>query len=239
MADHGNCQIILNLTFCDQVAYSVPSNPTTFADASLLAAFYDTGAQTAYANFEKAMAQISCDAPSTQRYSLVRDCDDCAAAYKSWLCSVSIPRCEDFNSNQTWLQPRNLLQPFPNGDVLDAGQLAAWPNTSATRNSRNPAIDEVVRPGPYKEVLPCEDLCYNLTQSCPSAMGFGCPRPGMVGFDGSYGVRGVQDENGEVKCNYPGAAHLFSDAPRIRTMPGWLVMGVSIFGVMVAVSGLF
>lgn len=68
-------------------------------------------------------------------------------------------------------------------------------------------------PGPYKEVLPCEDLCYNLTQSCPSALGFTCPRPGMTGFEQSYGLRGAQDENGEIYCNYPGSAHYISSAP--------------------------
>lgn len=232
--DHGNCQIVLNLTFCDQVAYSVPSNPNTFANSTVLATFYDTQAQSAYSDFEKALAQISCEAPSTQLYSLVRTCADCAAAYKSWLCSVTIPRCEDFGTTGSWLQPRNLAQPFPNGDVLDPAALAPFPNTSATMTSRNPAIDTVVRPGPYKEVLPCEDLCYNLTQSCPSALGFGCPRPGMVGFDSSYGRRGKQDENGEVYCNYPGAAHVFSGAGRVGV--GWVLGLVAAGAVLV---GLF
>jgi calcium channel MID1 len=229
--DHGNCQIILNLPFCDQVAYSVPSNPNSFANSTLLATFYDSQAQSAYANFERALAQISCEAPATQRYSLVRTCDDCAAAYKSWLCSVAIPRCEDFNTAGAWLQPRNLQQPFPNGDSLDAATLAGFPNTSATMSSRNPSIDEVVKPGPYKEVLPCEDLCYNLTQSCPSALGFNCPRPGMLGFNTSYGIRGQQDENGEVYCNYPGAAHVFSGSGRIGV--GWPVGALAFVAVLV------
>ncbi|KAJ9142542.1 Stretch-activated Ca-permeable channel [Coniochaeta hoffmannii] len=236
-SDHGNCQIILNLPFCDQVAYSVPSNPNSFANATLLATFYDNLAQSAYSNFQKALAQISCEAPATQRYSLVRTCDDCAAAYKSWLCSVTIPRCEDFSTTDAWLQPRNLRQAFPNGETLDAATLAGFGNTSAVTSSRNPAIDEVVRPGPYKEVLPCEDLCYNLTQSCPSALGFNCPRPGMVGFNTSYGIRGKQDENGEVYCNYPGAAHVFSGAGRIGDGAVGLALGV--VGLLGVLLGLF
>ncbi len=211
----------------------MPSNTETFANPALLATFYDDLAQSAYANFEKALAQISCEAPSTQLYSLVRTCSDCAAAYKSWLCYVTIPRCEDFNTDGAWLQPRNLQQPFPSGDVLDAATLARFPNTSATMTSRNPMIDSVVKPGPYKEVLPCEDLCYNLTQSCPSALGFNCPRPGMVGFDTSYGRRGKQDENGEVYCNYPGAAHVFSGAGRIGGMMSWVVGAVAFVGALV------
>ncbi|KAB5563277.1 stretch-activated Ca2+-permeable channel component-domain-containing protein [Coniochaeta sp. 2T2.1] len=228
-SDHGNCQIVLNLTFCDQVAYSVPSNPFTFSsNATRLAQFYDSQASSAYADFLKALAQISCEAPSTQLYSLVRTCDDCAAAYKSWLCSVVIPRCEDFSTTSPWLQPRNLGQDFPDGEKLDAATLASFPNNSATMQSRNKLIDDVVQPGPYKEVLPCEDLCYNLTQSCPAQLGFNCPRPGMVGFNTSYGQRGRQDENGEVYCNYPGAAHLFSAAPRAE-------YGTWLFGAVVTV----
>jgi calcium channel MID1 len=166
----------------------------------------------------------------------VRTCADCAAAYKSWLCSVTIPRCEDFNTEAAWLQPRNLAQPFPDGEVLDAATLGGFPNTSATRGSRNPLIDEVVRPGPYKEVLPCEDLCYNLTQSCPAQMGFGCPTPGMVGFETSYGRRGRQDENGEVYCNYPGAAHLFSAAGRKGADPR-VVLGIGMLWMLGVVFG--
>jgi calcium channel MID1 len=166
----------------------------------------------------------------------VRTCDDCAAAYKSWLCSVTVPRCEDFSTTDAWLQPRNLAQAFPDGEVLDVAALRGFENSSATMRSRVPLIDEVVRPGPYKEVLPCEDLCYNLTQSCPSALGFECPRPGMVGFNTSYGRRGKQDENGEVYCNYPGAAHVFSAAGRLRPgVVGLTVMVAGLVGLYVAI----
>lgn len=211
----------------------MPSNPNTFPNSTVLATFYDTYAQAAYSNFEKALAQIPCEAPATQRYSLVRTCDDCAAAYKSWLCYVTIPRCEDINSTASWLQPRNLAQPFPNGDVLPAAVLATYPNNTAFMTSRNPAIDAVVQPGPYKEVLPCQDLCYNLTQSCHSALGFTCPRPGMLGFNTSYGVLGNQDEDGEVYCNFPGAAHVFSGAGGLR-----VGLALAVSGLAVALVGL-
>jgi calcium channel MID1 len=214
----------VNLPFCDQVAYSVPGNTKNFANSTFLAHFYDNYAATMYANFEKALAQIACEAPSTQRYSLVRNCSDCAAAYKSWLCSVTIPRCEDFSASGDWLQPRNLLQPFPNGETLDNSTISSFPNNSAWHQSRNPMIDTVVKPGPYKEVLPCEDLCYNLTQSCPSALGFTCARPGMNGFAQSYGIRGAQDANGELYCNYPGSAHYISPAPGRSGVLEWPVL---------------
>ena len=47
-------------------------------------------------------------------------------------------------------------------------------------------IDADIRPGPYKELLPCEDICYNLTRSCPAALQFACPLEGH-GLNYSYG----------------------------------------------------
>ncbi|KAK3326251.1 stretch-activated Ca2+-permeable channel component-domain-containing protein [Apodospora peruviana] len=213
-SDNGNCAIILNLTFCDQVAYSVPSNPENFGDATKLAEFYDKYAASVYSNFEKALAQVPCEAPMTQRYSLVRNCSDCSAAYKEWLCTVTIPRCEDFSNPAPYLHARALSQPFPNGTMLDRATLDQFPTTSAFNSSRNPLIDEFVKPGPYKEVLPCDDVCYNLVQSCPSSLEFNCPRPGGPGFESSYSVRKDGEQNGELTCNYMGSAHVFSGSTR-------------------------
>ncbi|KAJ4420425.1 hypothetical protein N0V85_000594 [Neurospora sp. IMI 360204] len=217
--DHGNCNIILNLTFCDQVAYSVPSN-SEFGNASVLAKFYDDYAAEAYGYFEKALAQIPCEAPVTQRYSLTRNCSDCEAAYKDWLCSVTIPRCEDFSNDASYLHPRAMSQPFPNGEMLDNATMSLYAEKygdgktlgKAFMQSRSSRIDEFIKPGPYKEVLPCDYLCYRLVQSCPSSMGFGCPLPGQNGFNSSYYIK--NETNGEVVCNYPGSAHIFSGSSR-------------------------
>ncbi|KAL1879077.1 hypothetical protein VTK73DRAFT_7403 [Phialemonium thermophilum] len=231
-SDHGNCQIILNLPFCDQVAYSVPANPTKFANATLLAQFYDSYASSMFDNFKKVLQQIPCEVPASQRYSLARNCTDCEAAYKTWLCSVTIPRCEDFSSTGAFLQPRNIKQPFPNGEVLDAEIVASFPDEKAYTSSRNPRIDEVVQPGPYKEVLPCDDLCYNLVQSCHPAMQFSCPLPGKLGFNTSYGRRTEEDDDGQVTCNYPGSAHVFSGVGRARI--SWVLWFMGTFGAVAA-----
>jgi len=101
-------------------------------------------------------------------------------------------------------------QPFPNGTFLPENQIL-FANTSMPLNSsRNPNIDMFVLPGPYKEVLPCDDLCHNLVQSCPASMGFSCPRPGRLGSNTSYGRMPdprIPDQNGQITCNFPGAAH--------------------------------
>lgn len=66
-------------------------------------------------------------------------------------------------------------------------------------------------PGPYKEVLPCNDLCYSLMQSCPSVFGFGCPFPGR-GLEVDYGTR---SSTGQVTCSYLGAFYYFNAAGRV------------------------
>ncbi|OBT58358.1 hypothetical protein VE04_01336 [Pseudogymnoascus sp. 24MN13] len=180
---------------------SCPGNPTTFPTLTSLAEFYDNAAASAYSNFAKALQQIPCEIPNTGQYSLVRNCDHCAAAYKAWLCSDTIAPCQDYSRSDPWLQPRNVVQPFPNSSMLqDSNFLAASQEILYLNSSRNPAIDEIVKPGPYKEILPCLDMCYNLVQSCPAAMGFECPGPGNGGFASSYGRRpnGSSSEDGQI-----------------------------------------
>lgn len=190
----------------------MPSNPTNFASVAALSAFYDNYAQAMWSNFEKVLQQVQCETSSTEMYSLARNCTDCAAAYRAWLCSVTIPRCEDFSTDLNYLQPRALSQSFPNGTSLPPDVLSQFPNTTAYNSSRNPLIDEFVQPGPYKEIMPCDDLCYSLVQSCPAEIGFACPLPGQYGFNTSYGRRTAADDDGAITCNYPGSAHFFSGA---------------------------
>ena len=101
-------------------------------------------------------------------------------------------------------------QPFPNGTFLSQ-DLIQYANLTVPLNaSRNPNIDTFVQPGPYKEVLPCDDLCNTLVQSCPAAMAFYCPRPGRIGYNSSYGQMpnpNIAEQVGQITCNYPGAAY--------------------------------
>lgn len=208
----------------------MPSNPNNL-NSTELAKLYDNHAAAVYANFAKSLAQIACEAPSSQRYSLARNCSHCEAAYKDWLCTVTIPRCEDFSNPDPFLQPRAVGQPFPDGSTLDAEALARAnvSNIKKFNSSRNPLIDEVVKPGPYKELLPCDDLCYKLVQNCPAAMGFGCPLPGGVGFDGNYVHH---DEAAGLTCNFPGSAHFASGGGRRAV--GWgMMVGVVVLGLVV------
>ena len=195
------CHIVTELDFCNEIQYAVPGNIAQFKDAEL-GQTYDDYVKKMYENFEKALMQIPCEAPATQRYSLTKTCDDCRAAYKRWLCTVAMPRCEDYLSNNTHTILRNIGQAFPNGTSLSDELKNEFGSEPASKSSRNKFIDETIQPGPYKEILPCDDLCYEVVQSCPAQLEFACPLPGMHGFDGSYGRRNPDFPG--VACNYPG-----------------------------------
>ena len=202
-----------DLDFCDEIQYAVPGNDKNFNNTELAKA-YDDHAKQIYANFEKVMMQIPCEADSTSRYSLIRDCDDCKEAYKRWLCTVSIPRCEDFTSTNSFALLRNANQSYPNGTKLSDQEMVKLFDMPYHQTSRNSFIDKTIQPGPYKEVLPCEDLCYDVVQSCPAVIGFNCPIPGMQGFNTSYGRR--DNDGSTVSCNYPGEARTPMNAGVIR-----------------------
>ena len=198
-----------------------------------LARLYDDAAAAIYQNFTYSLQQIACNTTSTAQYSLVRNCDDCARDYKNWLCAVTIPRCADFSSQDPFLQPRNLGQPsLDNTDSSNTGddfsakpesdndtdedenkEIKGYEDTRPpsrrlyANSSRNPLIDELIQPGPYKEVLPCDDLCYSIVQSCPAALGFKCPLPGR-GLERSYGKR---SRSGSITCSYLGAAYYLNE----------------------------
>ncbi|KAK8004421.1 ribonuclease H-like protein [Apiospora arundinis] len=229
----GSCYLIQNLAFCDQTQYRVPGNKEKFENATALGKFYDDYAKEMYDNFDKALQQVQCDAPNTSKYSLARTCDDCKEAYKNWLCTVSIPRCEEFSNNADWLQPRNIGAPFPDGKTkMDPNITATFGNLKAYTGSRLPRIDEKVQPGPYKEVLPCDYLCYDIVQSCASAMKFTCPLPGKLGFNVSYGQQNTTAGNTDVTCNYPGSAHYKSGAASVAVSMSGLLMIALLGGIL-------
>ncbi|KAL8800862.1 MAG: hypothetical protein Q9200_007117, partial [Gallowayella weberi] len=130
----NTCQIIYNLTFCTDVAYAVPSNPTFANRTTDLALTYDNWARNFYGNFDKSLQQIPCETTPSARYSLARNCTDCENAYKTWLCAVTIPRCEDDGSPPPSSPGRE--------KKAEKHLLVREPNSS-----RNAKIDEVIRPG--------------------------------------------------------------------------------------------
>ncbi|KAF2736838.1 hypothetical protein EJ04DRAFT_489123 [Polyplosphaeria fusca] len=199
-----SCQVIFGLDFCTDIAYAVPSSPEFKTNTTILAALYDNQAREYYENFTKSLAQVACDTTGTAQYSLARTCTDCANDYKTWLCSVLMPRCEDWSATDAWLHPRNINTPFPNGSLPDAENktLDALRNRFAYNQSRNSIIDETIKPGPYKELLPCDDLCYDIVRSCPAQLQFSCPNEPALSLTYHKRDRGPLPQ---LQCNFPGA----------------------------------
>ena len=196
-----SCKMVTDLEFCNDIQYAIPGNTEKFKADDSLGKKYDDYAKESYENFEKALMQVQCEAPSTKMYSLMKNCDDCRRTYKKWLCTVVMPRCEDYTLDSPHSVVRNAGQPFPNGTRLPADALARY-SAPASNTSRNKFIDDEIAPGPYRELLPCDDLCYEVVQSCPSALKFACPLRNFREFNSSYGKR--DPDNKEVTCNYPG-----------------------------------
>ena len=202
----NNCALLFNLTFCTSVAYAAPANPNNFTDLPGLAEKYDDYARQQYTNFSYSLQQIPCDTTSSAQYSLTRNCDDCDKAYKEWLCAVTIPRCEDFTNSASYLRPRNINAEFTNKTLTALTKTdpifnGEYKDRWYYNQSRNPMIDTDINPGPYKELLPCSDLCYELVRSCPASLQFVCPLEGH-GLNYTYGR---MSNNGNITCNNPGA----------------------------------
>ena len=230
----GNCQIPRNLSFCTSVNYAVPANPSVFATPEALGTWYDNQAREYYQFFNYSLDQIPCNTTDTARYSLAVGCQDCANAYKSWLCAVTMPRCMDYSSpsREDYLVPRNIYQDFINGSAApekrpsDPSQVVM-----ASNGSRYSIIDQKVSPGPYKELLPCKQLCYGLVQSCPASLQFACPMQSDNLYT-SYQEMMPDNLTGAPKCNMPGWVTPFSAGLGLK--PGWILCLV---GVLVALSG--
>ena len=141
------CQVIFGLNFCNETAYAVPSSPQFRNNDTGLATWYDDIARDYYKNFLRSLDQIACDTTDTAKYSLARTCDDCRRDYKEWLCSVVIPRCDDFNATrEEGLQLRNINQRLPDGTLIeDYSNVSQTYNKSdhdrwAFKKSRNPRM---------------------------------------------------------------------------------------------------
>ena len=198
-----------------------------------LVRLYDDYARDMYENFKKVLAQIPCEAPPDQRYSLARGCADCERAYKRWLCTVTIPRCEDIFSPNQYGVIRNIGKEFPNGTKLPPEMRLGYEDNPYFNSARNLELDDKIKPGPYKEVLPCDDICYEVVQSCPAAMEFACPRPGWTAFNISYAERDPPGRQ-EVRCSFPGQSRTRKSTAPGMASPLTLLLGFTPLAALLA-----
>lgn len=145
-----SCSLIFGLDFCDGVAYSVPTSSLAVNNKTQIATLYDDIAKSLYANFSNALMIIPCNAEKDATFSPLRSCNDCATAYRNWLCAVSIPRCT-------------------------TSKTSYYIHREKTDN-RNDYINSQIQPiSDYYEILPCINMCYSLVVDCPPDFGFACP----------------------------------------------------------------
>lgn len=176
------CSLIFGLDFCSDVAYSVPTSSFSVGNKTLMAQTYDHIAKALYSNFSKALQVVSCDADKDARYSPIMTCEDCAEAYRDWVCAVSIPRCSTLSYEYFTYRDK-------------------------TQN-RNDYLNKYIKPlDDYYEILPCIDMCYTLVRNCPSDFGFACPNDKST-KDLLYESYNFYMDVDYATCNYIGNSSL-------------------------------
>lgn len=158
------CRLVLDVPFCPDIAYSVPAPPSMSTDDLL--DLYEASISPIMSNFNLTVSTFPCDGELRRKqgmYSPVRTCDQCISAYRSWLCSIRMPRCTDYD-------------PSPSTDERD---IRTFPHTSA-EDSRTPTLPNDAFP--YSEVPPCIDVCSLVRASCPPLIStpFQCPLEGIT-----------------------------------------------------------
>ncbi|GEQ67184.1 hypothetical protein JCM33374_g848 [Metschnikowia sp. JCM 33374] len=199
------CQLVYDLDFCDEVAYSVPaSSLPQYNSSDDLKALYDEQARSLFGNFSKALQQIPCNTTKDAIFSPVGSCEKCSTSYKNWLCSVTIPRCS--SRNMSAYLPRE------------------------AQASRNEFIDTSVVPvADYFEVLPCVNVCQVMTRDCPADFGFACPQTNST-IKLSY----FWDEGGDyATCNFVGVPLTVQSSALILKVAWKFLLGGIVFVMMV------
>lgn len=212
---------MFDVPFCPDLAYSVPA-PPAMSNADLLDLYNSTVAPT-LENFNLTLSLFSCDSPLREKqglYSAVRTCSQCMQAYTSWLCSIRMPRCTDYDS-------------IPS---TDPDAIRTFPRTAPV-SSRTPDLPSAAFP--YSEIPPCIDVCNIVRASCPPLIStpFQCPLKGITmmesyatpfeaqtvfstiqgGDDTAWFSQSLEEEDfidraknryGDVKCNDMGVINL-------------------------------
>ncbi|KAK9458771.1 stretch-activated cation channel Mid1 [Lipomyces oligophaga] len=225
-ADSDACELIYDLDFCSEVAYSVPSGLDL--SNSELKVKYDSYAAAQYEGFNKSLQIVPCNVSNADQYSLMRTCSDCADSYKRWLCLTVIPRC--------FTQPDNaaisLQGSYEGGSENDAVSGLRV----RTNNSRNAFVNSL-EPKNYTELLPCSYTCHKVMQDCPVQLQFQCASVHRGLYD-SYGRLNKSVSSGEIldldtaTCNFLGYVDKFGAAPSVKADMFLLAAMTSILGLI-------
>ncbi|KAJ7454728.1 stretch-activated cation channel Mid1 [Mycena latifolia] len=187
-----SCPLVSRLPYCPSISYAVPlpAPPSSQAmyDNTNLPDSIVTPLLSSLTNFTTTLTTLAC---GRDFYSPLVSCADCQRAYRTWLCTISFPRCAD----------------------ADTAPSAAALLQSQAPNARNAAFPSG---NSYTQLLPCLETCTATDRACPNFLGFRCPLPRFnaaqsygVGYidSGDDGVQGRgstgrwADDFGNVWCN--------------------------------------
>ncbi|WFD29524.1 stretch-activated cation channel mid1 [Malassezia sp. CBS 17886] len=187
------CRLVYDLSFCPELAYSIPSNPSVPPNYAM--SVIENMISANYGNFSAMLATFPCESETFGMYSSVTTCTDCMRAYQNWLCAVAIPRCTDL------VDPAQSAA-SQNGTDLEGLAMPAnvqlYPyvvNRIGEDSSRQSYINELLRPGDYGELLPCLSTCEMVTRSCPPVIQWMCPQ-WTVTAQRDYGTFADADSDG-------------------------------------------
>ncbi|EMD35802.1 hypothetical protein CERSUDRAFT_115744 [Gelatoporia subvermispora B] len=199
-----SCPIVHSLPFCPSTSWAVPlpapSDPSQGHTANTLPNSLVDPIIQVLTNFTTMLTTFPC---GRDDYSPLVTCADCQAAYRTWLCTVTLPRCGEFppnssvattsaSSHSTSATSSALVQQLPAQMPLPA--LMPQPPTVPPRS---PFLSPY--PATYDALLPCLETCNAVDRACPPFLGFKCPLPKFTA-SASYGVgyidSGNEDEMG-------------------------------------------
>ena len=163
------------MPYCPCVSYAVPLPslpfPITSYDASNIPDSVSGPLISYLTNFTTSLSTFAC---GRDWYSPLQTCLDCQEAYRTWLCSVSFPRCGEASSTTATAVSASGTTISPALVVQDAN--------AVQRNANLPNTTSAV-----EILLPCLETCNAVDRACPNFLGFTCPVP-RFNANVSYGV---------------------------------------------------
>ncbi|KAF8203340.1 stretch-activated Ca2+-permeable channel component-domain-containing protein [Pholiota molesta] len=171
------------------VAYAMPLQappaPALAHTAATLPANLTAPLLSYTTNFTTVLTTFAC---GRDWYSPLVGCADCQAAYRAWLCAVSLPRCAEAPAAAS---SPGVAASQSNAQAPLQPALSAQPASSTPRNQFMPAFD-----GAYSVLLPCLEQCHATDRACPPFVGFQCPTAAF-GAARSYGVGYIDAADGD------------------------------------------
>ncbi|KAF8175761.1 stretch-activated Ca2+-permeable channel component-domain-containing protein [Pholiota molesta] len=185
-----SCPLVHSLPFCPSVAYAMPLQappaPALAHTAATLPANLTAPLLSYTTNFTTVLTTFAC---GRDWYSPLVGCADCQAAYRAWLCAVSLPRCAEAPAAAA--SSSGVAASQSNAQAPLQPALSAQPASSTPRNQFMPAFD-----GAYSVLLPCLEQCHATDRACPPFVGFQCPTAAF-GAARSYGVGYIDAADGD------------------------------------------